>query len=175
MTRLCSCSPLHALRVGALVFGCALGCRNSQVERFPYTMTERQRAVADSLVHANPGWRLATDMDSHDQTSLREMRSRVADFSPYFASRGDSPAERDFAIALVRDTVFRVFYSRFEEARYALTREVTKVDWLGHGLLRIRGDTLDVAPFRSDEVFSFYWRSSSRQLELLPLLPDTGD
>ena len=127
-----------------------------------------QAARVQAVVQANPGWRLALESDNQDSHGVRELRSRQPRFEPYFATSDRDGIHQDVAVTLVKDTVFRVFYLRSEGGSYLPAQEVTTIDWLKEGRIELRGDTLDVAPFRSDEIFTFVWDAKSKRLELIP-------
>lgn len=120
------------------------------------------RAV-DSIVGANDGWRLADFSDVSDSGGMNEMRGRVPRFDPYISVAADGSV----AATLVRGGDFRVFYLRAHSQGRLAAAEVTTVAWLDSGFVSLRGDTLLVAPYRSDEIFRFVWRGSSRQMELI--------
>ena len=82
--------------------------------------------------------------------------------------RSGNEASNDFAIALVKDGQFKVFYFRADRSGYRPAQEVMSADWLNDGLIRFDGDTLDIAPFQSDEIFKFVWNTKSGRPELVP-------
>lgn len=122
-----------------------------------------ERKVVDSLVAVSHGWRLAGDKDVLDTLGLSGMRERDPHFDPYFSKASDG----SFAFVMAKGNSFRVEYVRSERRRYSQPTEVASVTWLDSGLIALKGDTLHIAPYASDEIFRFVWDSSSRRIELV--------
>jgi len=166
----CTRKATGDLRTSVLLLGAALACTSR--DQLPYRLTSQQSQVVNQMASQNPGWRVATAADNSDSVSLRELRSHNVGFEPYVATFQRGNAESDLAFALVRDSTFKIFYSRYENGVYLPAQEVTTVNWLRTGRIRLRRDTLDVAPFKSDEIFEFVW---SLKLGSLEFVREPGD
>ena len=150
-----------------VILWAVLACAAKEAESL-YRMTPRQRALVQELVKRNKGWRVATDSDNADQQNVAALRKTDPLFQPFFATRRKGePADGDFAITLMRDSIFTVYYFRWNTKEYLPAQEVTSADWLRGGRIKLRNDTLDVAPFRSDEIFVFVWRPKLKSLEFV--------
>jgi hypothetical protein len=131
-------------------------------------MTALQAISVDSLVAQHPGWRLATAEDhTGNPQELQTMRDSVPGYNPYFSTTAARRSEGPFAVALVSDTTFLVFYFPLRERHYGAPVEVRKAGWLREAYLRLLGDTLRIAPFRSDVIFNFVWDDSSRSFRFV--------
>jgi hypothetical protein len=156
-----------------VIFSTILACVQQETKS-AYPMTPRQRELVQELVKRNNGWRVATDSDNVDQQNVATLRKEDASFQPFFSTRHKGePSEGDFAITLVRDSLFTVYYFRWDTKSYLPAQEVTSADWLRSGRIKVRNDTLDVAPLRSDEIFVFVWRPNPRSMEFVPQPGDT--
>jgi hypothetical protein len=144
------------------------GCSSARQANRPYHMTESQWASVQTLLQSHPGWRLAVDSDSKNTVAIKRLRDSTPVFEPYFAVRTANSEGTDFAVVLIRNGQFKVFYFRADGSRYRAAQEVATVDWLNDGRIQLEGDTLDVAPFQSDEIFKFAWDSAIKRLELVP-------
>ena len=134
----------------------------------PYPMTALQRAQVEKVLREGKDqWRLAVRSDSRDPVILRDLSTHTPPFEPYFAIGPARGGVSDFAAAVIKDSTFRVFYFRADGGSYLPPQELTTVDWLRDGFVSIRGDTIDVALFRSDEIFSFAWSPEKKRLQLI--------
>lgn len=150
--------------VGAMLIGCTV-TRHAEP---PYRMTDNQWTAVRSLLHSQLGWRLAVESDNKSTAAIKQLREGNPAFEPYFAETSGRMKNADFAIALRNGKQFKVFYFRATHTppTYEPPHEVTTVDWLDDGRIRLVGDTLDVAPFQSDEIFRFIWSRRTNQMEL---------
>lgn len=118
------------------------------------------------MVAKKIGWRRAVPADN---TKLPELRRAgvPAPEQPYFAA--ETPGvDGSFAFALIKTDTFRVYYSRWANGRYSSPQEVGAVTWLNRGQLIVRGDTLEIAPLASDEIFSYVWNGARHAMLLKP-------
>jgi hypothetical protein len=76
-------------------------------------------------------------------------------------------SEGGFAVALVKDTVFRVLWFPYHGDRYGQPIEVAQAGWFRRAHLAVSGDTVRVAPFRSDFIWDFVWSDSARKFLLV--------
>jgi len=144
----------------------SLTCRTQT--GFPSTMTALQTSTVERLADQQPGWRLATAEDhTGNPQEVRRMRDSAPGYNPYFTTTAARGAEGPFAVALVRDTTFRVLYFPMRERGYGAPVEVAKAGWLREAHLRLHADTLRIAPFRSDVIFNFVWKDSTRSFRLI--------
>lgn len=161
----------HTL-LGAILVGLLLDTGCSQLARRPepYRFTTAQRRAVEHLLAARPGWRLATLADNRADDLAEQLREHPG-YEPYFVQwpGGDRP---DFAIVLMRGDECTVYWFRAEVGRYRPV-EVTRAAWLRTAGLFLQGDTLEVAPFHSDEIFAFAWDSAANRPVLLPA--DSGE
>ena len=145
-----------------------IACATSHQATRPCHMSETQWTNAQNVLRSHPGWRLAVDSDSKNAPAIKRLRDSVPSFEPYFASGAAHPENPDFAFVLLEDGQFKVFYFRAIGSGYQAPQEVATVDWLNDGRVHLEGDTLNIAPFESDEIFRFGWDTTKRQLELVP-------
>lgn len=128
--------------------------------------TAAQRGVVDSLLAQNQGWRRAQSTDNTKIPELKKAGVAVPE-RPYFVSTSPT-SDGSFAIALVKADSFRVFYVRREATQYLGPQEVTSAGWLNRGQLILRGDTLEIAPLASDEIFTFVWNEQAKAMRPVP-------
>jgi len=102
------------------------------------------------------------------EPDFERLRDSIPSLEPYFAVGAAHPENSDFAVVLLKDGQFKVFYFRSIGSAYQAPQEVATLDCLNDGLVRLAGDTLRVAPFESDEIFRFVWDTTKKQLELVP-------
>jgi hypothetical protein len=140
-----------------------VACANPPTPSLPYPFTSLQRNAVTRLLASNEGWQLATDSDYRNKNRLRDIRTTTPTFEPYLA-RQSSDGDDDFAVALTRDSTFKVFYFRHSDGKYLNPQEVSEVRWLNDGVLVLKGDTLDLAPWASDEIFRFVWNASRGEM-----------
>ena len=161
-------------RLLALAVLATLGCRGPAPDLAAYPFTAAQRQAVARTLRAHPGWRLATRADN-TAPDLATVLKEQPDYEPYFARATNRPAAHaDFALALVRDGNFAVYWFRATDGGYAPGQEVTVAGWLHDGGLRFRGDELEVAPFHSDEIFAFRWPPHAARPALVPPDSDSG-
>jgi hypothetical protein len=154
---------LKQLLVG-LAATLAVSCARPTPTRKVYPFTEAERQAVEDLLKEQPGWRVAISADNA-APDLAAQRREQPGYEPYFVRfpRGSHP---DFAVVLVRSAQYSVYWFRADSGRYC-PFEVTSADWLRTAGLHLRGDTLEVAPFHSDEIFAFAWDSAAHQPVLL--------
>jgi hypothetical protein len=144
-----------------------LGCTTSRQANRPYHMSEAEWASAQNLLRSHPGGRLAVDSDSKNAPAIKRLRDSVPSFEPYFTAGAAHPENPDFALVLLKAGQFKVFYFRAIGSGYQAPQEVATVDWLNDGRVQLEGDTLNIAPFESDEIFRFGWDTTKKQLDLV--------
>lgn len=140
---------------GLLLTLTSIACTQAAREPQELQATPAQRVVLNTLVQTHPGWRLA---QSTDNTKIPELRRAgvAPPQRPYFSSTGEH-TDGSFAVALVKSDTFKVFYVPWASGTYATPIEVTTATWLNRGQLLLRGDTLEIGPLASDEIFTFVW------------------
>lgn len=130
--------------------------------------TAAQQREIDALLHRNPQWRAATAADHvGNPDEVRRLRAEHAAYTPYFASAASDEREGSFAIALVRDTMFRVVYFPFRERGYGSPIEVATAGWFREAHLALYGDTLRIAAFRSDVILDLVWSERAGKFVLV--------
>lgn len=153
--------------IALVAFG-AYACQGPARNLAAYHFTAGERQAVASALGTHPGWRLATRADNTAPDLATVLREQPG-YEPYFVRETDRAAERpDFAVALVRDGQFAVYWFRADDDGYMPGQEVTTADWLHDGGLHFRGDALEVAPFNSDEIFAFRWPPHAASPMLLP-------
>ncbi len=159
--------PLRGTLLG-LLLGAA--CAKPASRQDAYPLTVGQRRAVDRLLATQPGWRVATRSDNRAPDLAAQLREQPG-YEPYIVRwpRGDAP---DFAIVLVRGDQYAVYWFRGKAGMYRPV-QVTSADWLDTGGLFLQGDTLEVAPFHSDEIFAFTWDAAASGPAMVPA--DSGD
>ena len=106
------------------------------------------------------------DSDNKNTDLIKSIRDSIPDFDPYFAST-QRTKHADFVVVLRKDSQYAVYYFRGGDSGYGTPQEATVVDWLNDGRVQLRGDTLDVSPFQSDEIFLFVWNDTEKRLRFI--------
>lgn len=162
-------SRLLRLAIAASVI-CAAACAHTQDAAHPYTLSAEERTVVLATLARDSTWRLAVPSDNRDSVALASMRLTQASFEPYLVRSSSGEGTASFAFAIVREGEFKVFYARQgPTGTYAEghIQEVATARWLNEGRVALHGDTLDLAPFNSDEVLVFVWDRESARLHLV--------
>ncbi len=129
--------------------------------------TPAQQHQIERLVAQNSGWRVATVRDfGGNRDDIRRLQAKDPAYSPYFSSALEG-AEGPFAIALVRDTLFRVVYFPFQGNEYRRPVEVAQAGWFRAAQITLNRDTLRIAEFNSDVVLDFAWNRSTGRFRIL--------
>lgn len=139
-------------------------CSPRDGSELAYPLTRLQRESVTSLLRANALWRVALPSDGVMDSRARNVGGTSESWQ--FFATGDLPsADADFAIALVRDSVYRVYHARWSGAVYQAPQMLAEASWFREAQLRIEKDTLTIAPAASDEVLRFVWSKSKRRME----------
>ena len=150
-----------------LVALASMGCAHHAAVPEDIHATPSQRKVLDSLITGNPGWRLARASDNRRIPELQRAGVPVPP-EPYFTATDTGGGEGSFAAALVKSDTFSVFYVRRDGQHYRTPQRVTTADWLDRGRIVLQGDTLQVGPLSSDQIFTFVWNPLSQAMTLRP-------
>jgi hypothetical protein len=118
------------------------------------------------VLATDSSWRLAVESDVSDHRALKQMRESNPTFQPYFARTTSADGQAAFAFVVRAGGKFKIFYARMGGKVEFPTQDVATLDWLADGRISLRQDTLDVAPFNSDEIFVFGWNATTGRLEL---------
>jgi len=153
--------------LGALLIVFGAACTIKQPDTEYAGMSAQQRSVVHQLLRSHANWRLARDADSKGEGLIRAIRDTQPNFDPFFTTRGVRGADSDFAVVLTRNEQFTVYYFRRSVSSYLPPQEVATVDWLNDGRIQLRGDTLDIGVFQSDEYFLFVWNPNAKQMDLV--------
>jgi hypothetical protein len=149
-----------------LIMAGALACQGQADPTLPGTPAQQREIQA--LLRQNPGWRLATVADhTGNPEEVKRIQADRPRYSPYFATAAREGGDGPFAVALVRDTVFRVLYFPYRDRTYGRPVEVAKAGWFREASIALHGDTLRIAPYRSDLILDFVWSDSARKFLLL--------
>lgn len=159
-----------ALRLAALgVTVCVLSaCAGASREPLPYSLTEKEERAVRSVLAADSTWRLAVESDSRNPAGISELRTTDRAFQPYFCRVTDSSGVTSLSFVMTRSGEFKVYHARAEALDSLILQEVATVSWLHDGFIRLSSDSLEIAPFNSDEIVTFVWDATLRKLVLAP-------
>ena len=153
----------------------AAACSANTGIQLPYDLSASETRIVREVLAKNPMWRIALSTDAKDRKAVQQLRETMPRFEPFFSRAAIGTRGSAFAFVLLNGTEFKVFYSRSEGSVSFPTQEVATVHWLNDGRVFLRQDTLDIAPFQSDEIFVFAWNPGRGRLELIPSRPDTAN
>lgn len=121
----------------------------------PYDVSPEQRDAVTALLREQPEWRVAADADNRN-TMLAEMQRENPGYRPYFTAYDfNRDGTGDFAITLLRDTIFRAYWFRGKGSGYDAPVLLVEESWLANGGQIIKDSTLIVGEFHSDHLISF--------------------
>lgn len=158
----------HGHRLRVLVVCLIVSCGIPRLAHEPYDLTPAERRRIELEIKRDSTWRLAVAADSKNSRAVSELRRLDQEFEPYFSRQLGRPGSDHFAFVLKRQSEFKVLYARRFAPDSLFVTEVARMTWLDDGFVRLRGDTLEVALFNSDEIFTFVWSDDTRKMMLLP-------
>ena len=156
-----------------IVLPLSVACRTVSESPSAYRLTRSQESALRTVLSQHSTWRLALGRDNSDSAGMEDRRRTDPGFEPYFTSRTARGTEGDFAVVARTPGGWAVLYFRASESGAYGAEIAMEADWLGEAFIALSGDTLRVAPFRSDEIFTFTWDSLSQKLRLEPPRTDS--
>lgn len=128
-------------------------------------LTPLQLVALETITRTFKKWRLPEPQEL-SRASVHDANGGISGRS--LAIQGGEDAVKDFAIALSRGDSVKVVYFHHSGDRYLPGIDLATATWLADGRLFFVGDTLNVGPQNSDELFRFRWSDKARRPVLMP-------